>query len=228
MDTSTADVPVVFRLGPLEITSTVVTTWGIMVLLCGAAWLATRRLKVEPSGPQTALEGIVTAIEETIAEVAPDDARLLMPLIGSLWIYLFVTNLLGIIPGLASPTGDLAQTAALAIVVYLSVPWYGVQSQGLVGYLKHYLHPSPILLPFHLISEVFRTLALALRLFGNIMSLELAAALVLLVAGFLVPVPILMLHVVEALVQAYVFGMLALVYVAGGLKSSDTAPSQEE
>ena len=103
-------------------------------------------------------------------------------------------------------------------MVFLSVHWFGIRNEG-AGYLKHYLSPSPILLPFHLISEVTRTIALAVRLFGNIMSLELVALLVLLVAGLLVPVPVLMLHIIEALVQAYIFGMLALIYVAGAMQS---------
>ena len=100
--------------------------------------------------------------------------------------------------------------------------------QGLKNYLRHYLTPSPILLPFHLISEVTRTIALAVRLFGNMMSLEMVALLILLVAGFLVPVPILMLHIVEALVQAYIFGMLALIYVAGGLQSQQLRQQQQQ
>jgi F-type H+-transporting ATPase subunit a len=99
------------------------------------------------------------------------------------------------------------------------VHWYGIRIQGLKSYLQHYLKPSPILLPFHLLSEVTRTIALAVRLFGNMMSLEMVALLILMVAGFLMPVPILMLHIVEALVQAYIFGMLALIYIAGGLQT---------
>ena len=136
-----------------------------------------------------------------------------------MWIFLIIANLSGLIPGVHSPTRDLSATAALAIVVFLSVHWYGIRIQGIKAYLRHYLSPSPILLPFHLVSEITRTVALAVRLFGNMMSLEMAALLILLVAGFLAPVPILMLHIIEALVQAYIFGMLALVYVAGGIQS---------
>jgi F-type H+-transporting ATPase subunit a len=124
-----------------------------------------------------------------------------------------------VLPGLRAPTGDLAVTAALAILVFLSVHWFGIRSAGLSNYLRHYLSPNPLLLPFHLLSEISRTLALALRLFGNMMSLELAALLVLLVAGVLAPVPLLLLHVIEALIQAYIFGMLALIYVAGAMQS---------
>jgi F-type H+-transporting ATPase subunit a len=199
--------------------TTVLTTWGVTAALGLAAWLATRRMQVDQPGRlQTVAEGIVAAMEEAIAAVAPAHASQLLPFIGSLWIYLAVANLLGLIPGLHSPSGDLSATSALAIVVFLSTHWFGIRDQGLHAYLRHYLSPSPILVPFHLMSEVSRTIALAVRLFGNIMSLEMAALMVLLVAGFLAPVPILLLHIVEALVQAYIFGMLALIFVAGGLQ----------
>ncbi|MFC6671937.1 F0F1 ATP synthase subunit A [Marinobacterium aestuariivivens] len=168
---------------------------------------------------QLLAEGILTTIEEAIRAVAPDHVRLLTPFIASLWIFLVVANLSGLVPGIHSPTRDLSATSALAILVFLSVHLFGIRSQGLKSYLRHYLTPSPILLPFHIISEITRTIALAVRLFGNIMSLETAALLILLVAGFLAPIPILMLHIIEALVQAYIFGMLALIYVAGGLQS---------
>ena len=158
-------------------------------------------------------------IESAIATVLPERSPLLLPFVGTLWLFVAVANLIGLIPGLHAPTGDLSTTAALAIVVFLSVHWYGIRSAGLRAYLRHYLSPSPVLLPFHLLGEFSRTLALAVRLFGNIMSLEMAALLVLLVAGLLVPVPVLMLHVIEALVQAYIFGMLALIYIAGGMQS---------
>ena len=151
--------------------------------------------------------------------MAPQQVKQLTPFIGSLWIFLVVNNLSGLVPGVHSPTRDLSATSALAIIVFLSVHWYGIRIQGIKNYLLHYLRPSPILLPFHIVSEITRTLALAIRLFGNMMSLEMAALLILLVAGFLAPVPILMLHIIEALVQAYIFGMLALVYVAGGIQS---------
>lgn len=209
----------IFRIGPLVITNTVVTTWLIMGLLALLAWLATRRLQPEPGPLQTALEGIVVTIESAVAEVAGDHTKPIMPFIGTLWIFLVVANLSGLLPGVHAPTRDLSATAALAFVVFLSTHWFGVRIQGLKSYLRHYLRPSPILLPFHLISEITRTVALAVRLFGNIMSLEMAALLILIVAGFLVPVPILMLHIVEALVQAYIFGMLALIYTSGGIQS---------
>lgn len=209
----------VFEWGPVVITSTVVTTWVIIALIGLFAWLTSRRLSQQPGRLQTALEGIVTVTESAVAAVAPQHARQITPFIGSLWMFLVIANLSGLIPGVHSPTRDLSATAALAILVFLSTHWYGLRIQGVKNYLHHYITPSPILLPFHLISEVTRTVALAVRLFGNIMSLEMAALLILMVAGFLAPVPILMLHVIEALVQAYIFGMLALIYVGGGIQS---------
>ena len=209
----------IFELGPVQLTNTVITTWIVIVIIGGLAWLATRRLQMSPGRLQTMVEAIVSIIEESIRDIAPQHFRQIMPFIGSLWVFLVIANLIGLIPGMHSPTRDLSATAAIAFLVFLSVHWYGIRIQGLKNYLRHYLSPSPILLPFNLISEVTRTIALAVRLFGNMMSLEMIALLILLVAGFLVPVPILMLHIVEALVQAYIFGMLALIYVAGGLQS---------
>lgn len=219
MNDTELNINTVFNIGPIEVTNTVITTWGIMVVLCSFCWLITRRLTQTPGKRQTLIEAIITTIENAVSEVAPQQAKTLTPFIGTLWIFLVITNLSGLIPGLHSPTRDLSATSAIAIIVFFSTHWYGVRSIGIKNYLHHYLRPSPILLPFHLISEITRTIALAIRLFGNMMSLEMAALLVLLVAGFLAPVPILVLHIIEALVQAYIFGMLALVYVAGGIQS---------
>jgi len=222
-------ITVVWQLGPVAITGTVVTTWVIMAILGLMSAMLTRRLSLRPGALQTAIEGVVVTLEAAIAAVAPAQARRMLPLVGTLWVFLVVANLAGLIPGVHSPTGDLSATAALALLVFLSVHWFGIRAQGLRAYLRHYLSPSPILLPFHLISEVTRTVALAVRLFGNIMSLEMAALLILLVAGFLVPIPILMLHIIEALVQAYIFGMLALIYIAGGLEAQHaTAVTNKE
>jgi len=217
-----------FEIGPIVITQTVVTTWGIMALLWLGCWLFVRTIAQQPGSLQTAIEGIVTVIERAIANVAPRHAQQLLPFIGSLWIYLVIANLSGLIPGVHSPTRDLSATGALALLVFLSTHWFGIRDQGLKKHLGHYLTPSPILLPFHIISELTRTVALAVRLFGNMMSLETAALLILFVAGFLAPVPILMLHIIEALVQAYIFGMLALIYVAGSLQSQEIRKQKQE
>lgn len=211
-----------FHLGPLHIDTTVLTTWLLMAGLTGLAWFGTRRASLaSPTRLQTAFEGIVLSLQAAIEGAAPGNADRLLPFIGTLWLFIGAANLVGLVPGHRSPTGDLSLTVALAMLVFVSVHWFGIRIDGLGAYLRHYLDPNPILLPFHLLSEVTRTLALAVRLFGNMMSLEMAALLVLLVAGFLAPVPLLMLHIVEALVQSYIFGMLALVYVAGALQSHE-------
>jgi len=208
-----------FNLGPVVIGLSLLTTWGIMLVISLIAWLSTRHLDVLPGAMQTVVESIIEAIDGAILAVAPEHGRQILPFIASLWLFLIIANLVGLIPGLHSPTRDLSVTSALAVLVFFSVHWFGIKTQGLKKYLHHYLTPSPILLPFHIISEFTRTLALAVRLFGNMMSLEMAAMLILLVAGFLAPIPILMLHIIEALVQAYIFGMLALIYLAGAIQS---------
>lgn len=212
----------VFHLGWFSVGTTVLTTWFLMSALLIVTWLGTRRLSVEaPSRLQIAMEGTVLALQTAIEEIAPGHTARLLPFIGTLWLFIALANLTGLVPGMRSPTGDLSLTVALAVLVFLSVHWFGIRIDGLRLYLKHYLSPNPILLPFHLLGEITRTLALAVRLFGNMMSLEMAAMLVLLVAGFLAPIPLLMLHIIEALVQAYIFGVLALVYVAGALQSHE-------
>ncbi|GGO81600.1 ATP synthase subunit a [Marinobacterium nitratireducens] len=217
-----------FSIGPVAISGSLVTSVAITVVLGFSALVLSRRLKPDPGPLQLLAEGIVTAIEDAIRAVAPDHVRQLLPLIATLWIFLVVANLVGLIPGMHSPTRDLSATSALAILVFLSVHIYGIRSQGIKAYLRHYLAPTPVMLPFHILSEITRTIALAVRLFGNIMSLETAALLILLVAGFLAPIPILMLHIIEALVQAYIFGMLALIYVASALQSQQSIGSRHE
>jgi len=219
----------IFQIGPLQVTDTVLTTWIIMAGLGLFAWLASRHLKSQPSRLQTILEIIVSAIESAIEQVAAKQTRIVLPVVATLWIFLVCANLLGLIPGLHSPTRDLSATAALAGLVFVYSQYFAIRYSGLRRYLLHYVQPTPLLLPFHIVSEITRTAALAIRLFGNIMSLEMAAVLVLLIAGFLVPVPLLMLHIVEALVQAYIFGMLALIYIAGTIQSQEIRhPEQGE
>ena len=216
------------QLGPLVLTETVWLTWLIMLLLATGAWAATRRLREEPGRLQTFLEGAYQAMYGAVADVLPQQADRLLPFIGTLWIFVVAANLVGIVPGLRAPTQDLSTTSGLALLVFLSVHWYGIRVRGLRRYLTHYLEPNPLLLPFTVIAEITRTVAMAVRLFGNMMSLGLTALLVLMVAGFLAPVPILMLHIVEALVQAYIFGMLALIYVAGGVQAQEMQTQDKE
>jgi len=216
------------QLGPVVLSGPVLTTWGIMLVLGIGSWMVTRRLRLDPGPIQVVLEGLVSAADEAIRAVLPAQTARLLPFIATLWLFIMVANLSGLIPGVNAPTSNLSTTAALAVLVFLSVHWFGVRSEGIKGYVRHYLAPMPVMLPFHLMSELTRTVALAIRLFGNMMSLEMAALLVLLVAGFLVPVPLLMLHIIEALIQAYIFGMLALIYIAGAIHSQQSRQPQAQ
>lgn len=210
-----------FSIGWVQITQSILTTWFIMMLLFLCGWLCTRTLSLQPGNGQVILEGIFSTMYEAIEEVLPEHVELVFPFVATLWVFILMANLIGVIPGFYSPTADLSVTAALAIMTFLSVHWFGIRAEGLRGYLNHYMTPTPFLLPFHLISELSRTVALAIRLFGNVMSLQLTALIVLMIAGFLAPIPILMLHIIEAIIQAYIFGMLALIYIAGGIQSQE-------
>ncbi|MEX8520293.1 MAG: F0F1 ATP synthase subunit A [Leptothrix sp. (in: b-proteobacteria)] len=226
---SELDAAVWLHLGPLALREPLLLAVAISAALLGLALWLRGRLRLDAEAPagrlQTALEALYALMHDAVAEVvAPDEVAQVLPFIGTLWLFLVLANLIGLVPGLSSPTRDLSITAALAVIVLVAVHVFGIRAAGLRTYLAHYLAPNPIMLPFHLISEVTRTLALAIRLFGNMMSLEMAAMLVLLVAGLLVPIPLLLLHVVEALVQAYIFGMLALIYIASALEVSHEHP----
>jgi len=213
--------------GGMSISGSVTVSWGLMLFLAAVSWISARALRESPGNYQVVLEGIISTMEDAIESVLPGKCDLVFPFIATLWIFILLANLAGIIPGVHSPTSDLSVTSSLACLVFLSVHWFGIKAEGLVAYLKHYVTPSPILLPFHLISEVSRTLALAVRLFGNVMSLEIGYALALMVAGLLVPIPLLMLHLVEAVIQAYLFGMLALIYIAGGIQAQELRREKE-
>lgn len=216
------------QLGPLVLAEPVLITWGIMLALTVGSLIVTRRLSLDPGPVQVVLEGLLNAADEAIRAVLPVQTTRLLPFITTLWLFIMVANLSGLIPGVHAPTANLSTTGALAVLVFLSVHWFGIRAEGVRAYLRHYLAPMPLMLPFHLMSELTRTLALAIRLFGNIMSLEMAALLVLLVAGFLVPIPLLMLHIIEALIQAYIFGMLALIYIAGAIHSQQSQQPQAQ
>lgn len=222
------DTHALFYLGPLAVSATIVTTWGIMVVFALASWLVTRRLRIDPDPLQVAVEGVVQAIHAAVSEVLPRRVDSVFPFVATLWLFIGIANLSSLVPGVHAPTGDISATAALALLVFFSVHWFGIRIEGLRRYLSHYLSPSPILLPFHILGEITRTMALAVRLFGNMMSLEMAALLVLLVAGLFAPIPVLMLHIVEALVQAYIFGMLALIYIAGAIQSLEARQTLKE
>jgi F-type H+-transporting ATPase subunit a len=208
---------VVFHLGPLQVTRPVVTTWGIMAVLAVVSWSATRRLRPEPSRSQALLELLVTGIQSQIEDVVRRDARPLLPLLGTLFIFLLTANLSGLLPGVQAPTGRIETPAALALIVFLSVHWFGVRTRSLVGYLASFARPKLIMLPLNVLAEITRTFSLMVRLFGNIMSGEFLVALVLALAGLFVPVPLMALELLVGVVQAYIFSVLATVFIGAAV-----------
>lgn len=211
--------PVLFRIGPVEITATVSYTLAASGVVIGFALLARWGLRKGPTGWAIAAEFVVEHLEGVMRDMFGRDARPFVPLVVTLALFVGVANLLGLFPGLKSPTADFSTTAALAMVVFLAVPVYGILDKGLRGYLKHYLEPTPFLLPLEIISELSRTVALAVRLFGNIVSEELIIAVLLAIAGLLVPVPIMMLAVLTGVVQAYIFAVLTAVYLSAAVRN---------
>ena len=203
----------------LVFADTIFITLAVSAALCGVALLSARALRTHAIGVwQAALEALTGWISGIIGEIVDEDPRPYVPLIGTLVVFIAVSNLLALIPRVRPPTADLSTTAALALVVFCAVPFYGIRRRGLRGYLKLYIEPHFMLLPLNLFGELTRTLALAVRLFGNIMSGQMIGAILLAVAGLLVPVPIALLGVLTGLVQAYIFGVLAAVYIAAAVQ----------
>jgi F-type H+-transporting ATPase subunit a len=217
MNQSPLETAVLFHAGFVPITRTVVTTWGLMAVLTLGCWVATRDFRVVASGWQTAIETVVSGIEEQIQALLGRDAAPFLPLLGTLFIFLVVANLSAIVPGLKAPTASIETPAALASIVFLSVHFFGVRFQGLAPYLRSYLKPNPALLPLNVLSEITRSFSLAVRLFGNIMSDDLVIAIVVALVGLLVPIPFMAFAILVGLVQAYIFSVLAAVYIGGGI-----------
>jgi F-type H+-transporting ATPase subunit a len=229
------DQVVFFQYHFITLNLTIVFTWAVMVLLVIGSWLVTRRLSTEQkiSAWQNILEMLVTGIQDQIGEISRQKAKRYMPFIGTLFIFIAACNLLTVVPGYESPTASLSTTAALAICVFTSVPLFGIAQKGLAGYLKQYVRPTVFMLPFNIMGELSRTLALAVRLFGNIMSGSKIVAILLAIIPFVFPVILQLLGLLTGLIQAYIFAVLAMVYIASAtqIQDKDTSPeatSQQE
>lgn len=214
------DETIFWEYGFININLTIVTTWALMLILVISSRLITRNLKVaiHISRWQVILEIIVIMISNQIKEIGLEKPEKYIGFIGTLFLFIGLANLFVIFPWYQPPTSSLSATAALAISVFLSVPYFGIGKKGLGGYLKSYLKPTFIMLPFNLISEVSRTLALAIRLFGNIMSGGMIVAVLLSIAPFIFPVIMNVLGLLTGMIQAYIFSILATVYIAGAVK----------
>ncbi len=212
-----------FHLGPVGITLPVVTTWAIMVVLALICRLLTRRLRMMPDARQAVLEAVVSGIASQIEDVMRKDARPFLPLLGTLFIFLVVANLSGILPGVQAPTSKIETPAALALIVFFSVHYFGIRARGWRGYLASFAEPKLIMLPLNILSEITRTFSLMVRLFGNVMSGEFVIGLVLALAGLFVPIPLMVLEILVGIVQAYIFTILATVFIGAAVGSVDNA-----
>jgi F-type H+-transporting ATPase subunit a len=212
--------------GPFKLNATIVFTWLLMIVLAAGSNLITRRLTSSPNRSrwQNVLEIIVTGIEQQIEAVGLTKPRKYLPFLGTLFLFLASAALCTIIPGYEPPTASLSTTAALALCVLVAVPLFGIMEQGIGGYLESYLQPTVIMLPFNIISECSRTLALAVRLFGNMMSGSMILAILLTITPFVFPIVMSLLGLLTGMVQAYIFGILATVYIAAATRAAAPAP----
>lgn len=218
--TITPDTLVVWQWGPLKLNATILFTWLVMALLVGLSRLVTRRLTTDSriSTGQNLLEVIVLAIRRQIREVGADEPDRYLPFVGTLFLFVATANTLALIPGYRAPTGSLSTTVALALAVFVAVPAYGISRRGLRTYLRQYAQPTPLMLPFNVIGELSRTLALAVRLFGNVMSGALIVAVLLGLAPLFFPIVMQAFGLLTGLIQAYIFAILAIVYIASGTR----------
>jgi F-type H+-transporting ATPase subunit a len=220
-----SDELILWQHGFFKLNVTILTTWVLMAVMVIGARLITRNLehKVQISRWQSLLEVIVVTIRKQIAEVGLRHPEKYLGFLGTLFLFIALSNLCTIIPGYEPPIGSLSTTAALALSVFIAVPLYGIAESGLGVYLRSYLKPTALMLPFNLISELSRTLAMAIRLFGNIMSGTMILAILLTITPFLFPVVMSLLGLLTGMVQAYIFSILATVYIAAATRAREEA-----
>jgi len=218
-----SDEVVFWQHGFVKLNLTIVMTWVLMVVLVGGSHLITRRLStgLEISRWQNLLEIIVSGVKSQIEAVGLRKPEKYLGFLGTLFLFIALSNLCTIFPGYEPPTGSLSTTAALAISVFVAVPAYGIADSGLRGYLKTYVEPAFIMLPFNIISELTRTLALAVRLFGNIMSGTMILAILLSITPLIFPILMILLGLLTGMVQAYIFSILATVYIAAATQTRE-------
>ena len=224
----TSDQEILWQHGVFKLNTTIVTTWVLMAGMALTARLITRRLATEGSVSrwQATLEIIVSGIGKQMADLGLRRPDRYMPFLGTLFLFVALANLCTVIPGFEPPTGSLSTTAALALCVFFAVPLFGIREQGLLGYLKTYSEPTVLMLPFNVISELSRTLALAVRLFGNMMSGVMILGILLSITPYLFPIVMTALGLLTGMVQAYIFSILAAVYIAAATHTESTQGNQ--
>lgn len=210
------DTLIIFQIWMFPVNATLFYTWIVMALLVGGSWLITRRLKtgLYVSRWQTALEMIVMGVRKQIYEVSNDNPAKYLPIISTFFLFIGLSNLLTIIPIFKAPTSSLSTTAAFALCVFLAMPYYGVKNAGIVGYLKKYIDPTPIMLPMNILSDFSSMFSLAFRLYGNVLSGAIIGSVLITLAPFLLPLPMQILGLLTGTIQAYIFALLAIVYIS--------------
>lgn len=226
----TPDAIVLLELGALRLNVTIVNTWVVMALLVGVSWLVTRKLRPDtpPGRWRNALETLVLLIEAQIRAITHSAVRRVMYFAGTLFLFVAGANLLALIPGFAAPTGSLSTTVALTLAVLLAVPGFAMAERGWSGYLRHLTQPTWVLLPFNILGELSRGVSLSIRLYGNVMSGAVIAAILLSIAPFFFPVVMQLFGVLVGLIQAYIFAILAAVYISSALSEAPPPTDPED
>lgn len=215
-----------FFVGPVPITSAIITTWAIMMVLVLGAYFLTRRLTLIPGKLQAAMELVVGVLDDQIRDTSGAEPAPYRGFIGSLFLFILIANWSSLIPGVEPPTATLETDAALAVLVFLSVIWFGVRSGGVRGYLKSFAAPNVIMIPLNMLETITRTFSMFVRLFGNVMSGVFVIGIVASLAGLLVPIPLMALDLLTGLVQAYIFAVLAMVFITATVE--DGKPTSHE
>jgi F-type H+-transporting ATPase subunit a len=218
---------IIFTIGPVPITEPVVVTWGLMAALALGGFLATRSLTVSPSRSQMVVEVIVGAIEDQIRSTMRVAPAPYLPLLGTLFVFILAANWSSLIPGVDPPTAHLETDAALGLIVFFAIIYFGIRARGLRGYLQTFADPTIVMIPLNVVETFTRTFSLIVRLFGNIMSGVFVIAIILSLAGLLVPIPLMALDLLTGAVQAYIFSVLAMVFIGSAASESPADGSKE-
>ncbi len=216
-----------FTVGPVPVTEPVVVTWGIMGLLALAGGLATRKLRIRPSRYQAVVELIVGTVEEQIRSTMRAAPRPYVPLIGTLFLFILTANWSSLVPGIEPPTAHIETDAALGLIVFCAIFWFGIRARGLAGYLKTFAEPSIVMIPLNVVETFTRTFSLIVRLFGNVMSGVFIIGIILSLAGLLVPIPLMALELLVGAIQAYIFTVLAIVFIGGAASEGRAGRGKE-
>ena len=217
-----------FTIGPLPITEPVVVTWGLMAALALAGWLATRSLALRPSRYQAVLELIVSGIEDQIHGTMRVPPKPFVPMIGTMFVFILTANWSSLVPGIEPPTAHIETDAALGLIVFLAIIYFGIRARGVGGYLKTFAEPTVIMIPLNVVETFTRTFSLIVRLFGNVMSGVFIVGIILSLAGLLVPIPLMALELLVGAIQAYIFTVLAMVFIGSAVSEGRNGSKERE